>query len=140
LGGSKLPCHQPHDAFGEGIIFYRVDSLHSDRVICEACATVIGAVTLDPDNMPLGALRSADAAAEWLHLADAFLAHETVCRPRTEPAADEGGGALPGRAGAVSRRRESVSFAPAVCYRERSPHRPNARDTQGRSQARSVIR
>jgi hypothetical protein len=47
---------------------YRIDSLHPDRLVCEACAMAIGAVTLDPGSVPLGALPSADAAAEWPEL------------------------------------------------------------------------
>jgi hypothetical protein len=35
---------------------YRIDSLHPDRLVCEACATAIGAVALDFCNVLLGAL------------------------------------------------------------------------------------
>jgi hypothetical protein len=58
---------------------YRIDSLHPDRLVCEACASTIGAVTLDHGGAPLGALPSADAAAEWPELAEASRAHEAAC-------------------------------------------------------------
>jgi hypothetical protein len=35
---------------------YRIDSLHPDRLVCEACATAIGAVTFSPGQVPWGAL------------------------------------------------------------------------------------
>jgi hypothetical protein len=35
---------------------YRIDSLHPDRLVCEACSSTIGAVTLDPGSVPLGVL------------------------------------------------------------------------------------
>jgi hypothetical protein len=59
---------------------YRIDSLHPDRLVCEARATAVGAVTLEPGNVTLGALPSANAAAEWPELAEAVGEHDAVQR------------------------------------------------------------
>jgi hypothetical protein len=58
---------------------YRIDSLHPDRLVCEACATASGDVTLDPGSVPLGTLPSVVAAAEWPELASAIRALEARC-------------------------------------------------------------
>jgi hypothetical protein len=58
---------------------YRIDSLHPDRFVCEVCASTIGAISLDPGQVPLGALPSADASAERPELAEAIRAHEAAC-------------------------------------------------------------
>jgi hypothetical protein len=71
---------------------YRIDSLHPDRIVCEACATVIGAVILDPEDVVLGALPSADAAAEWTELAGSIREHDATCSHREqEPRANDEG-------------------------------------------------
>jgi hypothetical protein len=71
---------------------YRIDSLHPDRVVCDACATAIGPVMLDAADVPLGALPSADAAAEWPELASRIHEHDVRCRCREHehPADDTG--------------------------------------------------
>jgi hypothetical protein len=71
---------------------YRIDSLHPDRLVCEACARAIGAVTLDPVIVPLGALPSADAAAEWPELAEAIRDHEGRCGSGAEEVQARGPG------------------------------------------------
>jgi hypothetical protein len=58
---------------------YRIDSLHPDRLVCEACARTVGAVNLDPGGAPLGALPAGDASAEWPELVEAIREHEGRC-------------------------------------------------------------
>jgi hypothetical protein len=59
---------------------YRIDSLHPDRLVCEACALTVGPVTLDLGQVPLAAFPAADASAEWPEVASAIRAHEARCQ------------------------------------------------------------
>ena len=57
---------------------YHVDPLHPDRLACELCGEIIGAIDPAPGD-PLGGLTLEQALQAWPGLANDLCTHDVLC-------------------------------------------------------------
>jgi hypothetical protein len=83
----------PHDPQPDPIACtFSADPAHPDRLRCDACGGVIGAIDpcADPGDPPPLVLTAHQAALRWPELAEAVREHAVVCRWRRNPPPAEG--------------------------------------------------